>query len=563
MSDSFSRSTRGATDARDWGLTRRAWFKASGFDDIDLTKPVIGIAQTWSELNHCHIHFRELAAAVKRGVWQAGGWPLEFPTISLGEFHISPTTMLYRNLLAMDTEEMIRAQPLDGVVLLGSCDKNVPAQLMATASADRPALLLTGGPMLTSRWNGQTLGACTDCRRLTEDLRAGRISREQYAEVEDALGRSAGHCMVMGTASTMAALGEALGMALPGTAAIPAPDSRRLRLAEAAGRQIVEVVRQGLTPSRIMTERAFENALRVFMAIGGSTNAVVHLIAIAGRLGIPLPLEKFDLFSRTTPLLVNLRPSGQFHMEDLFEAGGVPALLRELSPFLHLDCLTITGRTLGENLRSASVSRPEVIRPLSDPLAPEGGTAVLRGNLCPRGAVIKQSAASPQLLRHRGRAVVFAGQDDLEARIDRPELDVRPDDVLVLQNVGPVGAPGMPEWGSIAMPKKLLDAGVRDMVRVSDARMSGTAAGTVVLHVCPEAAVGGPLALVRDGDVIELDVPGRALHVLLSDEELARRRAAWAPPAPKFARGYGRLFIDHVLQADEGCDFDFLTGRGT
>ena len=557
MSDSFARSTRGAVDARNWGLTRRAWFKASGFDDIDLTKPVIGIAQTWSELNHCHIHFRELAEAVKRGVWQAGGWPLEFPTISLGEFHIAPTTMLYRNLLAMDTEEMIRAQPLDGVVLLASCDKNIPAQLMGAASADRPAILLTGGPMLTSRWNGQVLGACTDCRRLTEDFRAGKISREQYAEIEDALGRSTGHCMVMGTASTMAAMSEALGLSLPGTAAIPAPDSRRLRLAEAVGRQIVELVRLGLTPSRILTERAFENALRVFMAIGGSTNAVVHLPAIAGRLGLKLPLTKVDAFSRTTPLLVNLRPSGQYHMEDLFEAGGIPAVMKELAPLLYLDCLTVTGRTVGENLERARVDRREVIRPLAEPLAAEGGTAVLFGNLCPRGAVIKQSAASPHLLRHRGRAVVFNGQEDLEARIDRPDLDVRPDDVLVLQNVGPVGGPGMPEWGSIAMPRKLLDAGVRDVVRISDARMSGTAAGTVVLHVCPEAAVGGPLALVRDGDMIELDVPKRTLNVLLSEEELQRRRAAWQPPPSKFNRGYGKLYVERVLQADEGCDFDF------
>src|SRR5947209_9281974 len=557
MTDSFARSTRGLLDPRQWGLTRRAWFKASGFDDIDLTKPVIGIAQTWSELNHCHIHFRELAEAVKRGVWQAGGLPLEFPTISLGEFNVSPTTMLYRNMLAMDTEEMIRAQPLDGVVLLGSCDKNVPAQLMAAASADRPALLLTGGPMLTSRWNGQTLGACTDCRRLTEDLRAGKISREQYAEIEDALGRSAGHCMVMGTASTMAALAEALGISLPGTAAIPAPDSRRLRLAEAVGRQVVELVRLGLTPSRLLTERAFENALRVFMAIGGSTNAVVHLPAIAGRVGLKLPLAKVDAFSRTTPLLVNLRPSGQVHMEDLFEAGGVPAVMKELAPLLHLDCVTVTGRTLGENLQHARVDRREVIRPLDEPLAAEGGIAVLHGNLCPRGAVIKQSAASPHLLRHRGRAVVFRDQDDLEARIDRPDLDVRPEDVLVLQNVGPVGGPGMPEWGSIAMPRKLLEAGVRDMVRLSDARMSGTAAGTVVLHVCPEAAVGGPLAVVRDGDVIDLDVPARALNVLLDAAELERRRAAWAAPPPKYTRGYGRLYIERVLQADEGCDFDF------
>jgi dihydroxy-acid dehydratase len=557
MSDSFARSTRGALDSRNWGMTRRAWFKASGFTDADLAKPVIGIAQTWSELNHCHIHFRELAEAVKRGVWQAGGWPLEFPTISLGEFNVNPTTMLYRNLLAMDTEEMIRAQPLDGVVLLASCDKNIPAQLMGATSAGRPAILLTGGPMLTSRWNGQTLGACTDCRRLTEDLRAGRITRAQYGEIEDALGRSTGHCMVMGTASTMAALTEALGMALPGTAAVPAPDSRRLRLAEAAGRQIVATVQRGITPAKVMTERAFENALRVFMAIGGSTNAVVHLPAMAGRLGLKLPLDKIDAFSRTTPLLLNLRPSGQFHMEDLFDAGGVPALMKELAPLLHLDCLTVTGRTLGEELEAARVQRRDVIRPLAEPLAPEGGTAVLRGNLCPGGAVIKQSAASPHLLRHRGRACVFTSQDDLETRIDRDDLDIRPDDVIVLQNVGPRGGPGMPEWGSIAMPRKLLDAGVRDMVRISDARMSGTAAGTVVLHVCPEAAVGGALALVRDDDLIELDMPARTLTVLVADEEMARRRAAWQAPPPKFTRGYGRMYLDHVLQADEGCDFDF------
>ncbi len=566
MADSFSRSTRTGLDARRWGLTMRAWSKASGFDDHDLARPVIGIAQTWSELNHCHIHFRELAAAVKRGVWQAGGWPLEFPTISLGEFHVSPTTMLYRNLLAMDTEEMIRAQPLDGVVLLASCDKNIPAQLMGAASAGKPALMLTGGPMLTSRWNGQPLGACTDCRRLTEEFRAGKITPAQFEEIENALGRSTGHCMVMGTASTMASLVEALGMALPGTAAIPAPDSRRLRLAEAVGRQIVEVVRLGLTPQKILTERAFENALRVLMAIGGSTNAVVHLPALAARLGLHLPLEKVDAFSRTTPLLVNLRPSGKYHMEELFEAGGIPAVLRELAPLLHQDCLTITGKTVGENLdmplpwSPRPGSMPDVIHPLNQPLSPEGGLAILRGNLCPRGAVIKQSAASPSLMRHRGRAVVFTSQDDLEARIDSPDLDVRPDDVLVLQNVGPVGGPGMPEWGSIAMPRKLLDAGVRDMVRLSDARMSGTASGTVVLHICPEAAVGGPLALVRDGDTIELDVPARSLRVLQSEEELSRRRANWQPPPPKYTRGYGRLYLEHVLQADEGCDFDFCRG---
>ena len=586
MSDSFSRSTRGVLDARGWGMTMRAWSKASGFDDIDLAKPIVGIAQTWSEFNHCHIHFKELAEAVKRGVWQAGGWPMEFPTISLGEFHTRPTTMLYRNLLAMDAEEMIRSQPMDGVVLLASCDKNVPALLMGAASANKPAILLTGGPMLASRWNGQVLGACTDCRRLTEDLRAGRISLDQYREIEDALGRSTGHCMVMGTASTMASIVEALGMAVPGTAAIPAPDSRRLRLAEAVGRQMVETIQKNVTPAQVMTAKAFDNAIRMLMAIGGSTNAVVHLVAMAGRLGIKLPLERFDQLSRTTPLIVNLRPSGKFHMEDLFEAGGIPAVLKELKSLLHLDCLTVTGRTLGEEIERAqrtsypppgfagggSPSSPppgfagggqgggsssDVIFPLNQPMAKEGGLAVLRGNLCPGGAIIKQSAASPHLMKHTGRAVVFQNQEDLEARIDSPDLDVRPDDVIVLQNVGPKGAPGMPEWGSIAMPKKLLDQGVRDMVRISDARMSGTAQGTVVLHVCPESAVGGPLALVRDGDPIELDVSRRLLELHVSDAELARRRAQWKPSPPKYTRGYGRLFLDHVLQADEGCDFDF------
>ncbi len=561
MTDAFARSTRGALDQRNWGLTRRAWFKASGFTDIDLTKPVVGIAQTWSEFNHCHIHFRELAEAVKRGVWQAGGWPLEFPTISLGEFTCVPTTMLYRNLMAMDTEEMIAAQPMDGVVLLSSCDKNVPAQLMGATSANKPAILLTGGPMLTSKWNGQTLGACTDCRRLTEDWRAGKITLEQYREVEEALGRSTGHCMVMGTASTMASLAEAFGMALPGTAAIPAPDSRRLRLAENVGRQIVETIKQNITPRQILTEKAFENAVRVLMAIGGSTNAVIHLIAMARRAGVQLPLAKFDELSRSTPLIVNLRPSGQFHMEDLYEAGGIPAVLRELRSLLHLDTLTVTGQTLAQVLSTQySVPSPrtaDVIKSLERPLAKEGGIAILFGNLCPDGAVIKQSAASPHLLKHKGRAVVFKNQDDLEARIDSPELDVRADDILVLQNVGPVGAPGMPEWGSIAMPKKLLEQGVRDMVRISDARMSGTAAGTVVLHVSPESAIGGPLALVQSGDTIELDVPARRLNLFVDEAELARRRAAWTPPPRAYERGYGKLFLEHVTQAHEGCDFDF------
>jgi dihydroxy-acid dehydratase len=562
MSDSFSRSTRGVLDARGWGMTMWAWSKASGFDDIDLAKPIVGIAQTWSEVNHCHIHFRELAEAVKRGVWQAGGWPLEFPTISLGEFHTRPTTMLYRNLLAMDAEEMIRAQPFDGVVLLASCDKNVPALLMGAASAGKPAILLTGGPMLASKWNGQVLGACTDCRRLTEDLRAGKITLEQYREIEDALGRSTGHCMVMGTASTMASISEALGIAIPGTAAIPAPDSRRLRLAESVGRQIVETIRRGITPEQVMTDKAFDNAIRVLMAIGGSTNAVVHLLAMAGRLGIKLSLERFDALSRTTPLIVDVRPSGRFHMEDLFEAGGIPAVLKELAPLLNLDCLTVTGKTLGEEIERAAVKRRDVIHPRETPMAAEGGLALLRGNICPNGAIIKQSAASPHLLKHAGRAVVFRNQEDLEGRIDSPELDVRPDDVIVLQNVGPIGGPGMPEWGSIAMPRKLLEQGVRDMVRISDARMSGTAQGTVVLHVCPESAVGGPFALVRDGDVIELNVGERSLNVRLDEAELARRRTQWQRGQPKFTRGYGKLFLEHILQADEGCDFDFCRGAG-
>ena len=562
MSDSFSRSTRGVVDARGWGMTMRAWSKASGFDDIDMAKPIVGIAQTWSELNHCHIHFRELAEAVKRGVWQAGGWPLEFPTISLGEFHTRPTTMLFRNLLAMDAEEMIRAQPMDGVVLLASCDKNIPGLLMGAASAGKPAIMLTGGPMLASKWNGQVLAACTDCRRLTEELRAGKITLEQYSEIEDALGRSTGHCTVMGTASTMASISEALGISMAGTAAIPAPDSRRLRFAEGVGRQIVETIKKNITPAQVMTEKSFDNAIRLLMAIGGSTNAIVHLASMAGRLGFKLPLSRFDELSRTTPLIVDVRPSGKFHMEDLFDAGGVPAVLKELAPLLHLDCLTITGRTLGEEIEKAAVRRRDVIHPLGEPMGKEGGLAVLRGNLCPNGAVIKQSAASARLLTHTGRAVVFRSQEDLEARIDSPDLDVNADDVLILQNIGPKGAPGMPEWGSIAMPRKMLDQGVRDMVRISDGRMSGTASGTVVLHVSPEAAIGGPFALVRDGDIIELDVPNRTLNVKFSDDELNRRRAEWTPAAPKFTRGYGKLFLDHILQADEGCDFDFLRGAG-
>jgi dihydroxy-acid dehydratase len=542
------------------GFVHRAFTKSMGFDDADIGKPVIGICNTYSEVNNCNRHLREIAEAVKRGVWQAGGLPLEFPTISLGEIYLSPTSMLYRNLAAMDTEEMIRGQPLDGVVLLVGCDKTVSAALLGLASADLPAIMVSGGPMLSGNYRGQMLGACTDCRRLTDEFRAGNLDAATYKQMEDSLVRSTGHCMVMGTASTMNSLTEALGMALPGNGATPAPDSRRLRLAEAAGRRIVDLVHEDVRPSQILTRAAFENAIALLNAIGGSTNAVVHLPAIAGRLGIDLPLELFDAISRRTPVIANMRPSGQYQMEDLFYAGGIPAVLAQLLPLLHGDALTVTGRTIAENARDAQIANPDVIRTLEQPLQPEGGIVVLRGNLAPDGAVVKQSAATPRLLQHRGRAVVFKSIDDLAARANDPDLDVTPDDVLVLQGAGPVGGPGMPEVGNLPIPLKLLKQGVRDMVRISDARMSGTAYGTIVLHVAPESAVGGPLALVRDGDQIELDVPSRRLHLQVDEAELARRRAEWQPPEPAYTRGYGRLFLDRVTQAPQGCDFDFLRG---
>jgi dihydroxy-acid dehydratase len=542
------------------GFTARAFTKAMGFTQADLGKPVIGIAQTWSEFNNCNHHFRDLAEAVKRGVWQEGGLPLEFPTISLGEVHTQPTSMLFRNLMAMDTEEMIRAQPMDAVVLLAGCDKTTPAALMGAASANLPAILVSGGPMLNGRYNGQDLGACTDCGRFTTELRAGTITNEEYSAIEDAICRSPGSCMVMGTASTMASLSEALGMALPGNAAVPAPDSRRLQLAEMSGRRAVRMaLDRGPRPSQILTTAAFENAIRVLAAIGGSTNAVIHLAAIAGRVGVDLPLELFDRLSRKTPWIVNLKPSGEFHMEELFDAGGVPAVMKELEPLLQLDALTVTGRRVGENLAHARPARRrDVIAALQQPFGPEGGIAILRGNLCPEGAVVKQTAASPALARHRGRAVVFTSLTDLQQRIDDPALDVEPDDVLVLQNVGPVGAPGIPEVGFMPIPRKLLERGVRDMVRISDARMSGTSYGTIVLHVAPESATGGPLALVQNGDSIMLHLPDRLLTLDVSDGELARRRAAWRPPEPKFERGYRQLYQRHVTQAPQGCDFDFL-----
>jgi dihydroxy-acid dehydratase len=543
------------------GFMHRAYLRAEGFSDLVFDgRPVIGIANSWSELTNCNAHLRQVAEAVKRGVWSAGGFPLEFPTISLGEILMKPTTMLFRNLMAMDVEECIRAYPLDAVVLLSGCDKTTPAMLMGAISADVPALMVTGGPMLRGNWRAEELGSGTDARRLWAERRAGRLSEEDLCEVEACLSRSTGHCMVMGTASTMAALAEALGMALPGNAAIPAPDSRRLALAELAGRRAVEMARAGgPRPSEILTAEAFDNAIRADMAIGGSTNAIVHLVAIAGRAGVPLPLRRFDELSRTTPLLVNLKPSGKYLMEDFFYAGGLPAVLKELLPLLDGDAQSVNGRTLADNVRDARCWNEDVIRPLGVPLASEGGTVILFGNLCPDGAVLKQSAASPHLLTHRGRAIVFENQADIARRIDDPSLPIDETSVLVLKHVGPKGAPGMPEWGAAPIPTRLLQRGVKDMVRISDARMSGTSYGTVILHVAPESAVGGPLALVRDGDPIELDVPGRRLTLGVEDAELGRRRLAWTPP--HFTSGYGRIFLDHVLQANEGCDFDVLRGR--
>lgn len=551
-------------------LARRAWLRSEGLgDDTFDGRPVIGICNSWSELTNCNAHLRQVAEAVKRGVWAAGGVPLEFPTISLGEMFMKPTTMLFRNLMSMDVEESIAANPIDGVVLLCGCDKTTPAQLMGAASADIPAIMVTGGPMLSGRWNSEPLGSGTDGRKLFEDLRAGRIGEEQWAEVEGCISRSAGHCTVMGTASTMASMAEALGMMLPGGAAIPAVDSRRYQFAEASGRRIVEMVGEDLTPSRVLTRKAFENAIRTDMAIGGSTNAVVHLLAIAGRAGVKLTLDDFDRISRDTPYIANIKPSGQYLMEDFYYGGGLPCVTKELMPLLHGDALTVSGRSVADDVEGVEVRNRDLVRPLADPLNPEGGTAVLYGNLAPDGAVIKQTAASPRLLRHRGKALVFERYETLRASIDDDGLDVDENTVLVLKNAGPQGGPGFPEWGHLPIPAKLLRAGVDDLVRVSDARMSGTSFGTDVLHVSPEAAVGGPLAAVRTGDEIELDVPARRIDLRVEDGEIRRRLADRAPQPPHYRRGYGKLFLDQVTQAHLGCDFRFLApesnggGNGT
>ncbi|MDT0269083.1 IlvD/Edd family dehydratase [Streptomyces sp. DSM 44915] len=539
---------------------RTAFIKGAGYTDDALDRPVIGIVNTGSGFNPCHGNMPQLVEAVKRGVMLSGGLPVEFPTISLHESFSHPTSMFLRNLMAMDTEEMIRALPVDAVVLIGGCDKTVPAQLMGAASANKPAIQLVTGSMLTGSHRGRTVGACTDCRAFWGRYRAQEIDEAEIREVNGRLVGSVGTCSVAGTASTMATVAEAAGIALPGSATPPAVTADRTRIAELTGRRAVGLAQEGLTIDRILTPEALENALRVLLAVGGSTNALVHLAAVAGRLGYRLDLDTFDRMSRETPVLVNLKPAGEHYMEDLHRAGGVPRLLHELRDLLHLDAPTVTGRTLGEELAEAPEPFPQdVIRPLDRPIYPSGGLAVLRGNLAPDGAVIKQAAASPRLLEHYGRAVVFEDAADLAARIDDEDLDVHPDDVLVLRNIGPVGAPGMPEAGYIPIPRKLARQGVRDMVRVSDGRMSGTAAGTIVLHVAPEAAVGGTLGLVRTGDPIRLSVADRLLQLDIPEEELAERaRTAPAPARPKPGRGYGRLFTEQVNQAPEGCDFAFL-----
>jgi len=544
------------------GFLHRTALRAEGLSAAATDgRPVIGICNSWSQLVNCNVHFRALADAVSRGVLRAGGVPLEFSTIALGEQLMKPTTMLYRNLMAMDVEECLRAYPLDAVLLLGGCDKTVPAQLLGAASADVPAIAVTGGPASPAVFRGRQLGVGTDLWRYTEELRAGSMSLEEYDELEAAASPSVGHCPEMGTASTMAALVEGLGMALPGSAAIPAVDARRYQTAETAGARAVDLAREGLRPSRVLTASAFDNAITLLLALGGSTNAVLHLLALAGRVGVELPLGRFDELARRTPLIANVRPAGEHLVEQLFHAGGIPAVMRELAPLLDLTAMTVTGRSVGETLPDRAATERSVVARLEEPVQGPGGLAVLHGTLAPDGAIIKPSVADARLLRHRGCALVFDDIDDLARRIDDPQLPVDGDSVLVLRHAGPRGGPGMPEWGQLPVPEKLLRHGIRDVVRISDARMSGTAFGTVVLHVAPEAAVGGPLALVRDGDPIVLDVDERRLDLDVSAEELTRRRGAWRQPPRAYDRGYGALYLDHVLQADQGCDFDFLRGR--
>jgi len=535
--------------------------KNQGFPpDLFDGRPVIGICNTFSELTPCNAHLRQVAERVKRGVYEAGGFPLEFPVMSLGETNIRPTAMLFRNLASMDVEESIRGNPIDGVVLLCGCDKTTPSLLMGAASCDVPAIVVSGGPMLNGNFHGQPIGSGTVVWQMSEDVRAGKMKMADFFEAEACMSRSAGHCMTMGTASTMASMVEALGMGLPHNAAIPAVDSRRYVLAQQAGRRIVEMVHEDLRISRILTRQAFENAIRVNAAIGGSSNFVLHMLAIAGRVGVPLTLDDFDRVGHDLPLLVNIQPSGKFLMEDFYYAGGVPAVVRELADVIHRDALTVNGKTMGENTADAPCWNREVIHERANPIREHAGLAVVRGNLAPNGAVIKPSAATPSLLKHRGRAVVFESIEDFKARIDRPDLEIDETSVMVLKGAGPKGYPGMPEVGNMPLPPKLLARGITDLVRISDARMSGTAYGTVVLHVSPESAAGGTLAVVQNGDEIELDIDTRKLELRVSDDELNRRRAAWKPAPDTWKGGYQRLYIDHVLQADQGADLDFLVG---
>jgi len=543
------------------GFVHRSWLRNQGHPDhMFRGRPVIGICNTWSDLTPCNGHLREFAEIVKRGVYEAGGFPLEFPVMSLGETIMKPTTMLWRNLASMDVEETIRANPLDGIVLLNGCDKTTPSTLMGAASVNLPTIVVPGGPMLNGKFRGKDIGSGTATWQLSEGLKAGTVSREDLIEAEVCMSRSAGHCMTMGTASTMASMVEALGLTLPGASAIPAVDSRKKVMAHLSGNRIVEMVKKGIRMSDILTREAFENAIKINSAVGGSTNLIIHMIAIARRIGVDLELDDFDRLGSNMPLLLNLMPSGKYLMEDFFYAGGLPVVIDQLKEQIHSDALTVNGKSIGENCANTPCYNRDVIASLDKPLKEKAGIAVLKGNLCKNGALIKPSAATDRLLQHRGRAVVFENIEDYHARIDDPDLDIEETCIMVLKGVGPVGYPGMPEVGNLELPEKLIRKGITDMVRISDGRMSGTAYGTVVLHVSPESSVGGNLALVQNGDMIELDVKNRILNLEVSEEELQKRRAGWIRPKPRAERGYVKMFIEHVEQADKGCDFDFLKG---
>jgi dihydroxy-acid dehydratase len=551
----------GTSDMRSFG--HRARLRQMGYDGDDWDgKPVIGIINTWSEINACHAHLRDRADNVKRGVLQAGGFPIELPAISLAEPMVKPSTMLYRNFLAMETEELLRSHPIDGAVLMGGCDKTTPGLIMGAISMGIPSIYIPAGPMLRGNWRGAYLGSGSDVWKYWTEKRAGNITEDDWKEIEGGIARSFGTCMVMGTAATMMAITEALGLALPGSSSLPAADSNHPRMCSNSGRRIVDMVWEDQTPDKILTSAAFDNAIKVHMAMGGSTNAIIHVVAMARRAGIPVDMERFDRLSRQIPVLANVRPSGKYLMEDFYYAGGLRAMMQNLREKLDLSCMTVTGKTIGENIAGALVHIPDVIHSLNDPIYAEGATAVLKGNLAPNGCVIKPAAADKKFLKHRGKAIAFEDYNHMMREIERDDLDVTPDHILVLKNAGPKGGPGMPEWGMLPIPKRLLGQGVRDMIRISDGRMSGTSYGACILHVAPESFVGGPLNFVQTGDEIEIDVDKRSIHLHVSDAELARRKAAWKQPAPKYPRGYGAMFSEHIGQADEGCDFDFLKRGG-